>query len=200
MSIHSIHAAFIVLIHSSDPPSHSVGLNSLMLADAGTCSYCMVGDDGVDVCASGLDVRVIVIEPNGVCWATSLTTSARVARTRPMTVPMQEERLITGYISGSLMNPLKPQVFESPLNFSPKCAFHTIFFHIDFLPYIKVHIHPTHTDACLKTRAWHIAPLPTDHSVGRSWSPAGIWLVCTLVVLPLVRCRPVVEEGELVGS
>ena len=50
----------------------------------------MVGDVVVVVCVPGLDARVIVIDPSGVCWATSLSTSAMVARTRPMMVPMQE--------------------------------------------------------------------------------------------------------------
>ena len=62
-----------------------------MTADTGTFSYCVGGDVVDDVCVSGLDVRVIVMEPRGVCWATSLSTSAMVARTRPMTVPMQGE-------------------------------------------------------------------------------------------------------------
>ena len=149
MSIHSIQVAFIIHIHSSDPPSHSVGLNSPMMADAGTCSYCTIGDVEVVVVASGLDVRVIVIEPNGRCWATfSMPTSDRVARTRPMSFPMQEEWLRTSYRSGSMMNPLKSQVFWVPIKFFPKCVFHAIFFHIDCLPYSIIRIHTNHTDDC----------------------------------------------------
>ena len=61
-----------------------------MEADTGTCPYCMVGDVAFVVCVPGLDARVIVIDPSGVCWTTPLSTSAIVARTRPMMVPMQE--------------------------------------------------------------------------------------------------------------
>ena len=123
MTIHSIHAAFIVLIYSSGPPPHSVGLNSLMAADTGTCSYCMVGDVVFVVCVPGLDARVIVIDPSGVCWATPLSTSAMVARTRPMMVPMQGEWLMTGYISEPLMSPLKSQVFWVPKKFLSRTCF-----------------------------------------------------------------------------
>ena len=81
-----------------------------MTADTGTFSYCVGGDVVDDVCVSGLDVRVIVMEPRGVRWATPLSTSAMVARTRPMTVPMQEELLMTCYISEPLMSSLKSPV------------------------------------------------------------------------------------------
>ena len=61
-----------------------------MEADTGTCPYCTVEDVDVVVCVPGLDARVIVIDPSGVRWTTPLPTSAMVARTRPMMVPMQE--------------------------------------------------------------------------------------------------------------
>ena len=85
LSICSIQAAFIIHIHSSDPPPHSVGLNCPMMADTGTCPHCTIGDLNVVVVASGLDVRVVVIVPDGGCWLTfSMSTSDRVAWTRPM--------------------------------------------------------------------------------------------------------------------